>query len=673
MKRFLFFIATVAMFAMNVTANVSFTVGKLQFWVCDDGKSVYLQKVVDGQTVSGDLYIPQIVSDGDKEYTVVAISSNAFYKQTGLTSVYIPNTVKYIHRSAFYGCTSLTNVTIPNTMEFLGDQVFDNTPWFNAIPDGPVYFGNTFYVYKNPNSMPAGTNIVIKDGTTHIASRAFSNCANLSSIHIPNSVTSIGDRAFNHCTGLTSVTLPNSAKNLANSLFYACTGLTSVILPNTITSIPAQLFYGCTALQSITIPSTVETIFGNAFYNCKSLTSVTIPAKVKAIGERAFNGCTNLTDITIPASVRYIANDALTNTAWLNNQPDGIVYIGNVAYTYKGTPSGILTIKDGTTAIANKAFSGCSGITVLRLPASLLYIGEEAFYNCTSLTYLNLPGNVKAIGHVAFSGCTNLTEISFPNSLISVGGGGSSYNSGISVFSGTQWYTDQPDGVVYAGPVAIGYKGSLPADKTVIVKEGTKAIAGYGVGKYAEKVILPNSVTTLGMYAFYDSYLKEINIPQSVTSIGLSAFGGMRSLDRIDAYVNPANVAIGDDALILGMPRVENYYEKIGTSICFWMTNYFGHEMDDCVLHVLPGKEESFANAWSWARFKHIVGDLTGGGSSIPGDVNGDGEVTGSDVTALYNHILFGQDTEIFNGDQNGDGEVTGSDVTAVYNIILGL
>ena len=59
--------------------------------------------------------------------------------------------------------------------------------------------------------------------------------------------------------------------------------------------------------------------------------------------------------------------------------------------------------------------------------------------------------------------------------------------------------------------------------------------------------------------------------------------------------------------------------------------------------------------------------------TTVPGDVNGDGEVTGSDVTALYNHILFGQDTEIFNGDQNGDGEVTGSDVTAVYNIILGL
>ena len=59
--------------------------------------------------------------------------------------------------------------------------------------------------------------------------------------------------------------------------------------------------------------------------------------------------------------------------------------------------------------------------------------------------------------------------------------------------------------------------------------------------------------------------------------------------------------------------------------------------------------------------------------SSIPGDVNGDGECTGSDVTALYNYILYNDSSAIVNGDQNGDGEVTGSDVTAVYNIILGL
>ena len=662
MKRILLLIGVVAMLAMNATANIRFTMGKLRFWVCDDGKSVYLQGVVDGETVTGDLYIPQTVTDGDKEYTVVGLSSNSFYKRTGLTSVYIPNSVKYIHRTAFYGCTSLTNVTIPNNLEYLGDKVFDNTPWFNAMPDGPVYFGNTLYVYKNPSSMPAGTNFVVKDGTTHIAANAFQGCANLSNIHIPNSVTSIGENAFSRCTGLTIVTLPNSAKNLGYNLFYGCTGLTSVTLPNTITSIPVQFFYGCHALSSITIPSTVETIFGNAFHNCKSLTSVNIPAKVKAIGNNAFSGCTDLTDITVPASVRYIDQDAFANTAWLNNQPDGIVYASNVAYTYKGTPTGVLTIKEGTTAIASNAFSGCSGITVLRLPSSLLYIGNAAFYNCTSLTYLNLPGNVKALGSSAFSGCTNLTEISFPNSLLMVGRG----DYGSSVFSGSQWYTDQPDGVVYAGPVAIGYKGSS-AGKTITVKDGTKAIAGRGVGTAADKVILPNSVTTIGDEAFEDSNIKEINIPQSVTSMGYRAFVGMRSLERIDAYVDPANVALGDDAIIMGMPYLEDYYDRIGNGVCFFFQG--SHEMDDCVLHVLPGKEESFANAWSWARFKHIVGDLSEGGG-IPGDVNGDGIVSGADVTALYN-VLLDNALVAGNADVNGDGVVSGADVTALYNLLL--
>ena len=53
--------------------------------------------------------------------------------------------------------------------------------------------------------------------------------------------------------------------------------------------------------------------------------------------------------------------------------------------------------------------------------------------------------------------------------------------------------------------------------------------------------------------------------------------------------------------------------------------------------------------------------------------MNGDGDVTGSDVTALYNYLLFNDSSAIVNGDQNGDGDITGSDVTAVYNILLGL
>lgn len=59
--------------------------------------------------------------------------------------------------------------------------------------------------------------------------------------------------------------------------------------------------------------------------------------------------------------------------------------------------------------------------------------------------------------------------------------------------------------------------------------------------------------------------------------------------------------------------------------------------------------------------------------AQVKGDVNNDGECTASDVTALYNFILYNDGAAIVNGDMNGDGSITASDVTAVYNIILGL
>ena len=56
----------------------------------------------------------------------------------------------------------------------------------------------------------------------------------------------------------------------------------------------------------------------------------------------------------------------------------------------------------------------------------------------------------------------------------------------------------------------------------------------------------------------------------------------------------------------------------------------------------------------------------------VEGDVNGDGNVTAADVTALYNWLLNNDNSAIVNGDQNGDGNITSGDVTFIYNILLG-
>ena len=70
----------------------------------------------------------------------------------------------------------------------------------------------------------------------------------------------------------------------------------------------------------------------------------------------------------------------------------------------------------------------------------------------------------------------------------------------------------------------------------------------------------------------------------------------------------------------------------------------------------------------SWSNLIEVT---TIQSTTVAGDVNGDGQVTSFDVTALYNYILSGDMSDIVNGDQNGDGEITSADVTEVYSILL--
>ena len=270
------------------------------------------------------------------------------------------------------------------------------------------------------------------------------------------SVTSIGEDAFYKCTGLTSVTIPNSVTEIGDYAFYKCTGLTSVTIGNSVTMIGTGAFRYCTSLQIVNFNATDcyrmwdydtdVTVFGG----CTALKTLNIGDNVVNIPDYAFSYCDGLTSITIPNSVTYIGYDAFYGTPWYNNQPDGVVYVNNVLYEYKGTmPEGTtINIKEGTVSITPSAFYRCTGLTAVTIPNSVTSIGSGAFYNCTGLTsvdfnaenctsmgYINYPvfgdcsnlktvniGNqVKTIPAYAFYGCTGLTEVTIPNSVTSIG------------------------------------------------------------------------------------------------------------------------------------------------------------------------------------------------------------------------------------------------------------
>ena len=172
--------------------------------------------------------------------------------------------------------------------------------------------------------------------------------------------------------------------SIDGSSFRNCSGLTSITIPNSVTSIGQEAFFDCSGLTSITIPNSVTSIGYSAFNCCSGLTSVTIPNSVTTIDDWAFSGCSGLTSVAIPNSVTSIGYNAFYGTAWYDNQPDGLVYAGKVAYKYKGSmPDNTkIVLEEGTLGIAEDAFWNCSGLTSVTIPNSVTSIGDEAFYKC---------------------------------------------------------------------------------------------------------------------------------------------------------------------------------------------------------------------------------------------------------------------------------------------------
>ena len=194
--------------------------------------------------------------------------------------------------------------------------------------------------------------------------------------------------------------------------FYR-TDIKTVVIKDGVTSIGNFAFSGCTGLTSIEIPNSVTTIVNYAFSGCTGLTSIEIPNSVTTIVNYAFSGCTGLTSIEIPNSVTSIGVQAFINTAWYNNQPNGLIYAGKVAYKYKGTmpDNTSITIKEGTLGIADEAFSSCSGLTSIEIPNSVTSIGDLAFSGCSGLTSIEIPNSVSSIGIGAFYDCSRLVSV----------------------------------------------------------------------------------------------------------------------------------------------------------------------------------------------------------------------------------------------------------------------
>ena len=327
----------------------------------------------------------------------------------------------------------------------------------------------------------------------------------------------------------------------AGGIYYNITGNNEVAVTYQGASNMSAVYSGDVVIpQTVTYNGTtysVTSIGEYAFRNCTGLTSIIIPNSVKSIGRSAFNKCTNLSNIQMPNSVTDIGYSAFSNTSWYNDQPDGLVYIGLVLYSYKGEmPAGTsITIKDGTLGIAGEAFYNCSGMTSINIPNSVVTISKWAFEECTGLTSVTLPNSVITIDDYAFYDCKSLTSINIPNSVTTIGKAAfyqcsevKSVTIGNSVsFIGDYAFYGCPltDITVASGNSKYDSRGNCNA---IIETASNTLIFG------CQNTVIPNSVTTIGNSAFYAcTGLTDMTFSNSVTTIGERAFGGCTGLSNI--------------------------------------------------------------------------------------------------------------------------------------------
>lgn len=547
---------------------------------------------------NGMLYISDILVSAAKATGVVSvkdgtalIANSAFYNNSGVTEITLPDSVKYIGQLAFGSCGKLEKVVIPAEIEFIDSYAFDRCSKLASVYyKGSVEQWCTMNTLSNPLENNSAlyikdaqvTELVVPDTVDKIRDKAFACCTSITSAVIRDGVKEIGEGAFQSCVAMTSVSVPNSVEVFGDSVFTHCDklaktttsdafyignssnrylilyaintrvtscninsgtkfihssagsihdNLTSVSMPSSVKSIGSGAFYMCTGIGSMTIGSGVVTIGDVAFEGCK-FDYLNIPDSVKSIGEESFDSCW-MSSMHIGAGLENIGKFAFDDCSKLS-------YITVSADNAKYHSAGNCLIETATKTLIR----GCKN-SVIPDDGSVVEIAVDAFQNCVNMTQLKIPNSVTKIGTISV--CRELRTVTVGNNVTSM--------NGIGAFCGSIQYNTYDNGCYFGtadNPYAVFIKAKNTDVTSCIIHRDTTLIASNAFYncKSMDSVTIPKGVKNMSTNAFSNSNIKSVYYEGTLTD--------WCNIDFANKEANPLGSNIGYPMLYVDNIAVED-------------------------------------------------------------------------------------------------------------------
>ena len=571
---------------------------------------------------------------------------------------------------------SLLSTSLTFAYDFQVDGICYNINGSEAI----VTYKQSSSTYPYASSDYTG-NVTIPTTITHngksytvttIGERAFINCTGLTSVAIPESVTSVGQSAFVGCSGLTRVNItdiaawcrinflgdgngnftsnplcyahhlylngsevinleiPSSVTSIGESAFYGCSGLKSLTLPSSVTSIGSHAFSG-TGLTSVTIPNSVFTISNYAFSGCSSMTSASIPNSITTINEYVFSNCTGLTNVKLPKTLKSIGNYAFDCCSSLTSVtiPNSVTSIGDYSFFNSGLTS--VTIPNSVTSIGSNAFGYCKDLKSATVISHLTSLGAYAFYDCSALSSFTCMPQIPPIFNGSFN-TYNTTSLYVPRSSVE------DYKT-----SNWRWFAKIYE---FVGSFTVP-DVNVSKGKTVVVPVSMSNEADI-IG-FQTDIYLPEGFEFVKEGADYVVDPSDRMARDHSIMCNISEDGALRVL-----CFSPTNkVIIGNEGELFYV-TIKAPADTVGD---------FSLSFKNTILTTSDAEELLSPDAYTNINVIPY----------LPGDANGNGEVSVIDIVTSAQYIIFqNPDPFLFEAaDLNNDDQITVTDLALIANLIL--